>query len=264
MLSTFKIGCLLLFTSVVMLHLFEILIHKNIITKKFHTPKFIKFYQSFQIILTIVLIIIHGILTFRVKHIILFLGLSISIGTLAELFILKTGLVGKLSYTDKLKPKLFGVLPIYMPFMWTLLTYFGLWMTIFLLHDPATTIFDSLIQLIIIAPLLITMLDLCGDPIAIDEGFWVWETKGKYLGIPILNFIGWYITAGLIIIPFSFYVMPLKIESVPIWVLYSPAFGYYFYCIMMTKTCYDKKLNLPGKIGLILTIGLTIWGLLKL
>lgn len=41
---------------------------------------------------------------------------------------------------------------------------------------------------------LAVLLDLFIDPVAVAAGYWVWRVKGTvYLGIPLLNFVGWFV-----------------------------------------------------------------------
>jgi len=53
---------------------------------------------------------------------------------------------------------------------------------------PLLVIFDGLFTVII---------DLIMDPIQVHSGTWAWLDKGPYFGIPIGNFIGWFIVAVL-------------------------------------------------------------------
>ena len=50
----------------------------------------------------------------------------------------------------------------------------------------------------ICAALLMVFWDLSMDPLrATIEGRWVWQSPGVYLGIPMSNFLGWFLTAWL-------------------------------------------------------------------
>lgn len=58
---------------------------------------------------------------------------------------------------------------------------------------------------ILIGAILMTAFDLILDPGATTLGFWVWEIKGWYYGVPLMNFFGWMVTS---IIAFSgFYIL---------------------------------------------------------
>jgi putative membrane protein len=50
------------------------------------------------------------------------------------------------------------------------------------------------------------MWDFCLDPIrSTIDGAWVWEDGGAYLGVPLSNFSGWFLTVYLIFQLFALY-----------------------------------------------------------
>ena len=57
-----------------------------------------------------------------------------------------------------------------------------------------------------VASFLMVMWDLCLDPIkSTIEGAWIWKEGGAYWGVPISNFLGWYLTVFLIFQVFALY-----------------------------------------------------------
>ena len=50
-----------------------------------------------------------------------------------------------------------------------------------------------------LAPLFLVAWDLGLDPLMVDQGFWQFDPVGRYFGIPISNFVGWYV-AGVILV----------------------------------------------------------------
>ena len=40
----------------------------------------------------------------------------------------------------------------------------------------------------------LTAWDLFLDPQMVGEGYWVWARRGLYRGIPLGNFVGWFLT----------------------------------------------------------------------
>ena len=76
-----------------------------------------------------------------------------------------------------------GPVPIFIPFLWCALGYFCL-----MACGPS-----------IVAPaLLMTLLDLSLDPL-FAQSLWTWQsTMGpQYFGVPMLNFLGWFITSAV-------------------------------------------------------------------
>ncbi len=263
MITTFKLLYIIVITSFIVKPIIEVLNRGKSTYFNLPKQKFIKDYQYVQAVLTLLILFLHGAITIGVTHTLIYLVYSAIIGTVAEVIFLKTGCLGKFYYTDKIKPKLFGILPFYIPLMWSILSYIGLWTAIALLYNPKSGSLFSDTFLFVLTPLLITFVDLLGDPIAADDKFWIWEEKGSYSGIPIMNYAGWFITSSVITIPFIYVVQPLKIELLPSWIFYTPAFGYYLYFIVMVKICYEKRLLLPRNLGLFIIAALTIWGTLK-
>jgi uncharacterized membrane protein len=50
----------------------------------------------------------------------------------------------------------------------------------------------------LLAGLAAVLLDLFIDPVAVAAGFWVWSSPvGVYYGIPLLNFVGWFVLMAL-------------------------------------------------------------------
>lgn len=56
----------------------------------------------------------------------------------------------------------------------------------------------------IVTPLLMVNIDITIDPLMVDLGLWKWvdDIPIKLLGIPITNFIGWYVVSLLILITY--------------------------------------------------------------
>ncbi|AWR98061.1 carotenoid biosynthesis protein [Acidianus sulfidivorans JP7] len=92
-------------------------------------------------------------------------------------------------YAYHFPPYILGV-PIFVIFGWGIFSFLS-YLTIFNL--------PSRIKLIIF-PFLMVIIDLSVDPIMVSAGFWTWEKSAiNYFGIPITNFVGWYIVSLIII-----------------------------------------------------------------
>ena len=85
--------------------------------------------------------------------------------------------------------------------------------------------FNDLITLdnILLTSLLVTILDLVLDPIAVDEGRWKWQSPGKYYGIPIKNFFGWFLNTVIILFFYELFSKEHFLnEKFEFYVTYSP------------------------------------------
>lgn len=105
----------------------------------------------------------------------------------------KHGLIfGAYTYTDLLGPKALGQVPLIIPIAWFMMLY------------PSWAVAGLLTQSPLMRAALaagaMTAWDLSLDPRMVADGAWVWHEPGalNYFGIPLSNFAGWFLTAGLI------------------------------------------------------------------
>jgi len=120
----------------------------------------------------------------------------------------KTGIpFGDYHYTDKLNFQLLDV-PILIPLAWLMML------------PPSWAvgklIGNSRITFVAISALAMTAWDLYLDPQMVSWEIWLWEKAGMYFGIPILNYIGWFIVSALI----TALIAPEKIPIAPLFTVY--------------------------------------------
>ena len=129
-----------------------------------------------------------------------------------------TGLVyGPYHYTDQLGIKFLGLVPLLIPIAWFMMMY------------PATVIAERLVipggkgkilsklAVAAIAGIVMTAWDVAMDPMMVLAGHWVWEVDGAFFGVPVHNFIGWWLTTFLSVAVFLLLTMGMKrpVESAP-------------------------------------------------
>ncbi len=141
---------------------------------------------------------------------------------------------GAYDYTATLQPQLLGV-PLLIPLAWLMML------------PPAWAVAQRItgrasgLAFVVISALAFTAWDLFLDPQMVHWGLWAWEQPGAYFGIPLANFAGWLLVAGLITalarppaLPqkplIAVYALTWIIETVGqvvFWQLYGPAtFGF--------------------------------------
>ncbi len=128
------------------------------------------------------------------KNAMLLLALTFGVSLLFESVGVATGLIyGSYHYTDKLGPLFLGLVPYLIPLAWFLMMYPS-----YVLADrfvPAWLVgWKRTLSLASIAGLVITAWDMVMDPGMVANGYWVWEVRGAYFGIPVRNFWGWWLT----------------------------------------------------------------------
>lgn len=117
------------------------------------------------------------------------------VGLGLEVLGVATGLVyGPYHYTGLLGYKVFGLVPLMIPLAW------------FMMGAPSMAMAERLVPsrlprwgrallIAAISALIMTSWDLAMDPMMVAGGHWVWERPGEYFGIPIQNYLGWWLTA---------------------------------------------------------------------
>lgn len=149
---------------------------------------------------------------------------------------------GAFSYGNQLGPKLFSVVPILLPFSYVPLVIGAL---------SIAKSFDigRLGQWALGVGLLVGY-DLVLDPGAVKVGYWIWEDPGSYYGIPLSNYLGWFLSSSIgvaILSRFFHSPLPLKWRSM----LLST---YFWSAIFWTSVCAIEQLVIPALIGLALML----------
>ena len=144
----------------------------------------------------------HAVLTKGWRLSLLMFLLSFLVAFTAEALGVNFGLIfGRYYYTQALGVQIFGV-PILAALAWEPIVYAAYSITDILApllvdhSDSWLKRFPAYIWMAIVAALATTAWDMMIDPIAVSQGWWVWERGGNYLpylanGVPVQNFLGW-------------------------------------------------------------------------
>ncbi|MGY5876895.1 MAG: carotenoid biosynthesis protein [Candidatus Thorarchaeota archaeon] len=155
--------------------------------------------------ITVAFVLFHGSRLYGWKNIIIFFTITIVISWCLESLSILTGIpFGNYYYTGIGK---IGEVPwIIMP------AYFGTGYLSWLIGHTLLNNYKSEVQgkniflLPFIASFVMVMWDLSMDPIlSTIQGEWVWVDPGFYFGVPLTNFVGWFITVYLIYQVFALY-----------------------------------------------------------
>ena len=138
---------------------------------------------------------IHARLTRRTKWTLQYLGITLGVSFVVEVLGVATQFpFGEYNYTDSLGPQLFGV-PLLIPLAWASMAYPCLLAVQRLAVDPLTTA--------LLGGVLFASWDLFLDPQMVSQGYWTWGNAGWTIpgidGIPLQNFLGWLLTAFVLI-----------------------------------------------------------------
>jgi lycopene beta-cyclase len=132
-------------------------------------------------------------------------------GWAAEAIGSKTGFpFGAYHYTDRLQPQLLGV-PLLIPLAWLMML------------PPAWAVAQRITRrsrgllFVAVSALAFTAWDLYLDPQMVNWGLWAWDQPGEYLGIPLVNYAGWFLVAALI----TLVARPPVLPTGPLFVVYA-------------------------------------------
>lgn len=159
------------------------------------------------VLLLLAFVLVHGALRYGWRGILIFVAIALIVSNVLENVSILTGFpFGHYHYTGMLGPKLFLVPLLIGP------AYIGTgylaWIIASILvgdvrrNSPALT----LIATPVIAAFAMVVWDLCLDPtLSTILHFWIWEHGGGYFGIPLTNYLGWYLTVYLFYQAFALY-----------------------------------------------------------
>jgi uncharacterized membrane protein len=151
--------------------------------------------------------LIHGAMRHGVAGIAIFLVLCFGISnTLENLGVLTGFPFGHYVYTGAMGPKLF-VVPLLIG-----LAYFGAGYTSWVLAAILLRETDrapdrlAIFGVPAVAAFVMVGWDLCFDPGSSTlDRLWIWQKGGGYFGVPLTNYLGWYLTVYVLLLAFSLY-----------------------------------------------------------
>lgn len=121
-----------------------------------------------------------------------FMGLVVAIPFASEFLGVVTGVpYGTYAYSELLGPRVLGLVPVFILIAWVHIGYLVL----------ATTTLAWGRSSVWLAPLdglLATAWDVMVDPLAVRAGFWTWAPAGGFYGVPLTNFLGWFLVVTLL------------------------------------------------------------------
>jgi len=116
--------------------------------------------------------------------------------------VLTATVFGPYEYTSVLGPCFLGLVPYSVPMVWFILVY------------PAYVMAEWFVpagwagpqRWLAVASLsatMVTAVDIALDPVMVEAGAWVWRVNGSFFGIPIRNYVGWWLTVLVILSMYS-------------------------------------------------------------
>ncbi len=150
---------------------------------------------------------IHGAIGYGLRGILAFFAISIIVGSIVENIGVLTGFpFGHYYFTEVMGPKIFLV-PVFLGLAYLGMGYLS-WTParVILGHTENALTGSRVITLPLIATFLMVSWDLCLDPVwATVVRAWVWQQGGSYFGVPVSNFLGWYLHVYILYQLFALY-----------------------------------------------------------
>lgn len=158
-----------------------------------------KEYNYFLLLVSItfaVTIFFHAVITFSFRDAMLLFIISMSVTVFAEYTGARYGIPFgvRYDYNVYLTPRFAGIVPLFIPLSWFVLIYIPivLFRNFLALDRPNKKIINIIIRSLLCSSLLVSF-DLFLDPLAVHAQIWAWHEEGVYFGVPLLNYLGWFI-----------------------------------------------------------------------
>lgn len=154
----------------------------------------------------VIFALIHGAIRYRVRGILTFVLICLVVGNGFENLSILTGFpFGHYYFTDVMGPKLFHV-PIMLGLAYVGMGYLSWTLASVILGGARNRVGPGVIVLPVVASFVMTAWDLCMDPVwgTLVHG-WIWLQGGAFFGVPVSNFLGWYLTVYVIYQLFALY-----------------------------------------------------------
>lgn len=151
--------------------------------------------------------LVHGARRYGVRGIGIFVAICLVVGNVIENIGVMTGFpFGHYFFADLMGPKLFNV-PILLGCAYIGMAYVSLILARLILGDMgAPTAGARTFALPLAASFIMVAWDLAQDPVwaTVLHG-WVWRDGGPWFGVPISNYLGWYLNVFLIYLFFTMF-----------------------------------------------------------
>jgi uncharacterized membrane protein len=160
---------------------------------------------ALHVLIPLAFAMVHGAMIYRTRGIVIFILLSLVIGNIFENLGVRTGFpFGHYHFTSAMGPKLFQI-PILLGLAYCGVGYLAWTLAGILLGHPGESpVAMRIVYRPLIAAVVMTAWDLAMDPVWANlVHAWIWENGGAYFGVPVSNFLGWYLTNFLIYLSFA-------------------------------------------------------------
>jgi uncharacterized membrane protein len=173
---------------------------------------------ALHVLLPIAFALIHGAMLYRARGILVFFALCLVTGNIFENVGIRSGFpFGHYYFTERMGPKLFGV-PILLGFAYLGMGYLSWTLARLILGCVRGPLAGSrVVTLPLVAAFIMVAWDFSQEPVwSTILHLWIWQRGGAYFGVPVSNFLGWYLTVYVFYQLFAFYLRDSSSKSEPL------------------------------------------------
>jgi len=162
--------------------------------------------------------LIHGAKFYRARGILIFFAICLVVGNIIENVGVRTGFpFGHYYFADLMGPKLFAV-PIQLGLAYLGMAYLSWTLARLILGNLQSPLVGSrTVTLPLVAAFIMVAWDFSQDPVwSTILHLWIWQQGGAYFGVPVSNFLGWYLTVYVFYQLFALYLRGRPISLAPL------------------------------------------------
>ena len=159
--------------------------------------------------------ILHGSVLYRLKGAVIFALMYLIVGNSFENLGVATGFpFGSYYFTDVMGPKLFHV-PILLGLAYVGIGYISWTLALLILGKTSSRISGAAIFTVpLVASFIMVAWDFSTDAVwSTLVHCWIWPKGGAFFGVPVSNFLGWYLTVYVFYQLFAMYLSRQSLES---------------------------------------------------
>ncbi|MEW5916301.1 MAG: carotenoid biosynthesis protein, partial [Gemmatimonadota bacterium] len=141
--------------------------------------------------------LLHALWAFGARRAFALFGVASSLALGVELLGTSTGFpFGSYAYTTLLGYRILDLVPYAIPISWFYMLYCALALCGRILSPPNGS--RGVWLWSVVAGAVLTAWDVAMDPAMVHTSHWVWSERGVFYGMPLTNWIGWFVTGTLI------------------------------------------------------------------
>jgi uncharacterized membrane protein len=172
---------------------------------------------ALDVLSTLAFALVHGARHYGWRGILTFTAICIVVGNLVENVGVMTGFpYGRYYFASLMGPKLFNV-PVLLGLAYIGMAYVSWTLARLIVGRPQAPMAGTrLLTLPLVAGFIMVAWDLAQDPIwgSVLHG-WVWRDGGPWFGVPISNYLGWYLNVFIIYLLFALHLRRRPVSPPP-------------------------------------------------